>query len=83
MPDDGKTGGRDYMAKNRKTTDAGYVNVNDQENLGSTGAPGHHNQTVYKIRCHPCGNVYGANGADVFQKKCPNCQGGSPGPELP
>jgi hypothetical protein len=63
------------MAAARKTTDAGYVNKHDQENLGSTGRPRHHNQTIYKIRCRVCGHVYGANGADIFQKKCPDVPG--------
>jgi hypothetical protein len=61
----------DAVAKNKKTTELGYVNRNQQENLGSTGRPGHHNQTVYRMRCRRCGNEYGANGADIFQKKCP------------
>jgi predicted Zn-ribbon and HTH transcriptional regulator len=65
-----------------KTTVAGYVNKHGQENLGSTGRPGDHNQTVYKMKCRECGHVYGANGADIFQKKCPKCQGGTAGPGL-
>jgi hypothetical protein len=26
-----------------------------------------------------CGREYGANGSDIFQRKCPNCQGGTSG----
>jgi hypothetical protein len=70
------------MGRDRKTTDAGYVNKHGQANLGSTGKPGHWNQVIYKLKCRACGHVYGANGADIFQKKCPKCQGGAPGPGL-
>lgn len=34
------------------------------------------------MKCRECGHVYGANGADIFQKKCPKCQGGAAGPGL-
>ena len=27
-------------------------------------------------KCQKCGHEYHANGSDIFQKKCPNCQGG-------
>ena len=70
------------MARNSNTTKTGYVNKHGQANLGSTGRPGHHNQTVYRMKCRACGYVYGANGADIFQKKCPKCQGGAAGPGL-
>jgi hypothetical protein len=26
-----------------------------------------------------CSHVYGANGTDVFHRKCPSCQMGAPG----
>jgi hypothetical protein len=29
-----------------------------------------------------CGLRYGSNGSDFFQRKCPACQGGAPGPSL-
>jgi hypothetical protein len=31
------------------------------------------------MECTLCGFVYGANSGDVFERKCPNCQGGAPG----
>ena len=37
-----------------------------------------HNQYVYAMRCRNSGHEYGANGSDIFQRKCPNCQGGAP-----
>ena len=36
-------------------------------------------QYSYKMVCQNCGEVYGANGSDIFQRKCPKCQGGNPG----
>ncbi len=63
-----------------KTTNVGYVNRNGQENLGCTGEPGtDHCQKVYILRCRKCGTEYGANGSDIFQRKCPHCQSGRPG----
>lgn len=62
------------------TTKKGYVNKNKQENLGCTGHQGtDHFQYVYAMKCQACGHTYGANGSDIFQRKCPNCQGGKPG----
>ena len=62
------------------TTVIGYVNRNDQEVVRATGLPGtDHLQLVYELRCRACEHVYGANGSDIHQRKCPNCQGGRPG----
>lgn len=45
-----------------------------------TTLPGNdHNQVVYLLRCRDCGNRYGANGSDIFQRKCPARGGGRPG----
>ncbi len=63
-----------------KTTEIGYVNRNNQEVLGHRGVEGtDHCQTAYKMKCQKCGEVYGANGTDIFQRKCPRCQGGAAG----
>lgn len=62
------------------TTDIGYVNCNRQTVIRKTGNAGNdHFQYVYVLRCGPCGGEYGANGSDIFQRKCPRCQGGKPG----
>jgi len=64
------------------TTEIGYRNRNNQKNYGTRGKPGSdHLQYAYKLECGMpgCGHVYGANGTDIFQRKCPNCQGGSEG----
>lgn len=68
------------MAKKPKTTAIGYVNSNQQENLGNTGLHGtDHLQYVYKMKCKICSEIYGANGSDIWQRKCPKCQEGKPG----
>ena len=63
-----------------RSTDVGFVNRNEQENIGITGLPGNdHNQRLYDMRCRPCGHEYRANGSDIFQRKCPSCMKGRPG----
>jgi hypothetical protein len=63
-----------------KTTKPGYVNKNGQEILQATDLPGNdHNQIVYVLRCESCGHRYGANGSDIWQRKCPACGGGAAG----
>lgn len=65
-----------------RTTQIGYVNRNNQRCSGHRGVVGNdHEQRAYKMEClePQCGHVYGANGTDVFQRKCPRCQGGAAG----
>lgn len=64
----------------RGTTQVGYQNRNDQVVLRKTELPGNdHNQLVYVLRCIPCGHEYGANGSDIFQRRCPVHDAGAPG----
>ncbi|WP_210256051.1 hypothetical protein [Chelativorans sp. Marseille-P2723] len=66
--------------RNRKTTEPGHVNRNKQEVIARTDLPGSdHNQVVYLLRCQNCDTRHGANGSDIFQRRCPNCGGGRPG----
>jgi hypothetical protein len=68
-----------------RTTQIGYVNRNNQRCGGHRGVAGSdHGSLAYRMEClEPgCGQVYGANGTDVFQRKCPRCQGGKPGVEF-
>lgn len=66
--------------RSKGTTEIGYVNRNDQEVRARTALPGNDfNQRVYEIQCRRCGHHYGANGSDVFQRRCPACDGGAPG----
>ncbi|WP_411994820.1 HNH endonuclease [Agarivorans sp. DSG3-1] len=71
-----------WMNGSTKTTQIGFINRNNQKNLGTRGIEGtDHGQSSYKIKCQitNCGHEYGSNGTDIFQRKCPNCQGGKPG----
>jgi hypothetical protein len=62
------------------TTEPGYRNRNSQTVLRSTGLAGtDHGQSVYVLQCGQCKHEYGANGSDIFQRRCPVCQGGRPG----
>ena len=65
---------------NSETTQIGYVNPNCQQCLGTVGVLGNdHLQYAYKVRCQKCEYIYGTNGSDLFQRKCPECQDGKPG----
>lgn len=58
----------------------GAINKNGQLCLGSRQVRGtDHNALSFKMRCMHCDYVYGANGTDVFQRKCPRCQQGAAG----
>ncbi len=68
-----------------KTTIPGYRNGNGQVNLGRAEPPragNDHLQFVYEMHCPRCVGNYGANGSDIWQRKCPYHQGGRPGLEL-
>jgi hypothetical protein len=72
----------EYVGGNTKTTQVGYINRNRQKCTGHRGVAGtDHGQQAYRMECLEtnCGHVYGANGTDVFQRKCPRCGGGKPG----
>ncbi len=73
----------EYRSGTSKTTQIGYINKHQQKVHGSKGVKGNdHGQSSYKVEClrtlnsPPCGYVYGANGSDLFQRKCPKCQNG-------
>lgn len=71
-----------FESGNTETTRVGYVNRNHQLCTGHRGIAGtDHFQVSYRLLCLAvdCGHIYGANGTDVFQRKCPSCQGGAPG----
>jgi hypothetical protein len=66
--------------ESRNTTAIGYVNKHDQEVIRKTDLPGNdHAQRVYVIRCKTCGYEYGANGSDIWLRRCPKHDGGAPG----
>lgn len=62
------------------TTKPGTVNTKSQKVIGETGESGNTaGQRAYEMQCMLCKFKYRANGADVWQRKCPRCQGGRPG----
>jgi hypothetical protein len=64
----------------RRSTDPGYENRNRQVVMRATQLAGtDHGQHVYVLQCLNCRHEYGANGSDIFQRRCPYCQGGRPG----
>jgi hypothetical protein len=38
-----------------------------------------HRDRVYVLRCGHCGKEYATNGAEVWERLCPFCQGGAAG----
>ena len=72
--------GRTLRSRTSATTLTGYVNRNGQVVIRNTRLPGtDYLQWVYQLGCSQCGYTYGANGSDIFQRKCPACQRGSDG----
>jgi len=58
----------------------GFTNANAQTVIRPTDLPGtDHGQSIYVLRCDHCSEEYGANGSDIWLRKCPKCQGGRPG----
>ena len=63
-----------------KDTEPGHVNRNGQVTIRDTGIGGNdYLQRIYQLGCSQCGHIYGANGSDIFQRKCPKCGGGKAG----
>ena len=57
-----------------KTTDVGYINKNNQKNLGYRGiSETHVSAKSYEMECLDCGHKYLANGCDMWLRKCPAC----------
>ena len=57
-----------------KTTDVGYINKNNQKNLGYRGVSETHvSAKSYEMECLECGHKYLANGCDIWLRKCPAC----------
>ena len=66
--------------KTANTTEPGYRNRNGQTVIRDTGLPcNDHNQRIYELECGTCGHSYRANGSDIWQRRCPYCDGGKPG----
>jgi hypothetical protein len=68
------------MKDPKNTTEPGYVNQRGQVVIRNTGYPGtDKNAKMYQLGCSLCGYVYGANGQDIFERRCPRCQHGEAG----
>jgi hypothetical protein len=64
------------MKESKGTTQIGFVNRNGQVVIRNTGQPGtDFGSMVYQLGCSVCGEVYGANGGDIFERKCPKHEG--------
>ena len=62
------------------STRPGFTNANGQAVVRPTGLPGtDHGQSIYVLQCSHCSEEYGANGSDIWLRKCPKCQEGRPG----
>lgn len=69
----------EIMAKKSKWTEVGSINSNSQINRGRTDKAGTDNlQWFYDMECMNCGHRYYSNGSNIYEKKCPACQGGRP-----
>ena len=67
---------KNMSGENKKTTETGYINKNNQRNAGKTDMQGtDHGQYLYAMECLNCGHKYFANGSDIWQRKCPECRG--------
>jgi len=68
------------MRVSKRTTELGYINRNNQKVVRETEEIGNdHNQRVYVLWCGECGLKYGANRSDIWQRRCPACEGGATG----
>ena len=67
------------MGTQSSWTLAGSINRNSQKNNGKTQEKGSdYGQWFYEMDCLNCHYIYKANGTDIFQRKCPQCQNGRP-----
>jgi hypothetical protein len=70
----------DWQSGDGESCKKGRVNRNGQRCCGHRGVRGtDNNPYAYKVECTHCGYVYGANGSDIHERKCPQCQGGAAG----
>jgi len=61
------------------TTQISYVNRNGQVTIRNTqqaSSASAHQEYGYQLACSQCGYKYGLN---IFDRKCPECQGGRRG----
>jgi hypothetical protein len=75
-----ETAGTEWKSGKGESVKIGYVNRNGQICSGHRAKPGtDHLQHAYRVECGLCGHVYGANGSDMHERRCPECQSGVTG----
>ena len=63
-----------------ESVEIGFLNPNGQQCCGHCGVSGtDYGQYASKTECTICGYVYGTNGSDMRERRCPECQGGHRG----
>ncbi|MAE50857.1 MAG: hypothetical protein CMH27_03520 [Micavibrio sp.] len=62
-----------------KCAKPGFVNRNNQLVIDESGGyiSNHDSAKAWKMYCLNCKENYGANGCDIYIRKCPNCQKGA------
>jgi hypothetical protein len=69
-----------HRRQSHVTTVIGYINRHHQEVVRKTDLAGNdQGQRVYVLRCGACAHEYGANGSDIWLRRCPKHDGGAPG----
>jgi len=62
----------------------GDVNKNNQQLLRLTTESGSdYNSRICVLKCRLCSNIYGSNSTDAWERKCPKCQDGNDGLNIP
>lgn len=62
----------------------GDINRNHQQLIRISSQPGtDFNARVWVLKCRICANIYGCNSTDAWERKCPNCQKGKSGLDIP
>ena len=62
------------------STRPGFVNHRGQVVIRNTGLRGtDFAQNVYQLGCSICGHIYGSNGSDIHERRCPMHDRGRPG----
>ena len=69
---------RQFVDGSSKHVKVGKINDNYQICLGTRNEKSTNKteQDVFAMFCLCCGHLYGANGCDVWERKCPECQEG-------
>ena len=67
------------------TADEGFINRNNQMNLGRVEPQRQHPKTyqyIHNMKCLDCSKEYFTWSGDIFERRCPRHDKGAPGPTL-